>query len=68
MNFKNIFRSLKNKDMLKRLGIILGIIVLYRFLAHIPVPMGEPKTFQEAVLYLSPLLLRNQFTSVKLLL
>lgn len=49
MNFKNIFRSLKNKDMLKRLGIILGIIVLYRFLAHIPVPMGEPKTFQEAV-------------------
>ncbi len=49
MNFKNIFKSFKNKDMLKRMLIVLGLIIMYRFLAHIPVPLGEPTTFQEAV-------------------
>ncbi len=49
MNFKTIFKSLKNKDMLKRIAIILGLLVVYRFLAHIPVPLGEPTTFQEAI-------------------
>lgn len=49
MNFKTIFKSFKNKDMLKRALIVLGLIVMYRFLAHIPVPLGEPTTFQEAV-------------------
>ena len=49
MHFKTIFRSLKNKDMLKRILCVLGIIVVYRFLAHVPVPLGEPATFQEAV-------------------
>ncbi len=49
MNFKTIFKSLKNKDMLKRVLIVFGLIIIYRFLAHIPVPLGEPTTFQEAV-------------------
>lgn len=49
MHFKTIFKSLKNKDMLKRIGIVLGIIVIYRFLAHIPVPMGDAKTFRDAM-------------------
>lgn len=49
MNFKNIFKSFKNKDMLKRIFIVLGLLLVYRFLAHIPVPFGEPKTFQDAV-------------------
>lgn len=49
MNFKTIFRSLKNKDMLKRVLIVFGLLIVYRFLAHIPVPLGEPATFQEAV-------------------
>ncbi len=49
MNFKNIFKSFKNKDMLKRIFIVLGLLVMYRFLAHIPVPFGEPKTFQDAI-------------------
>lgn len=35
--------------MLKRIAIILGLLVVYRFLAHIPVPLGEPTTFQEAI-------------------
>lgn len=49
MNFKTIFKSLTNKDMLKRILIVIGLLIVYRFLAHIPVPMGEPATFQEAV-------------------
>ena len=49
MHFKTIFRSLKNKDMLKRVFIVLGIIVAYRLLAHIPVPLGSASTFKEAV-------------------
>ncbi len=49
MNFKTIFKSLKNKDMLKRVLIVFGLLIIYRFLAHIPVPLGEPATFQEAV-------------------
>ena len=35
--------------MLKRVGIIFGIIVAYRLLAQIPVPMGDASTFKEAV-------------------
>ena len=48
MNFKTIFKSLKNHDMLRRILIVLGLLIVYRFLAHIPVPLGEPTTFQEA--------------------
>ena len=42
MNWKTIFRSLKNKDMQKRLGIVLGLLIAFRFMAHIPVPLAEP--------------------------
>lgn len=49
MNFKTIFKSLKNKDMLKRILVVVGLLIVYRFLAHIPVPLGEPTTFQEAI-------------------
>lgn len=49
MNFKNIFRSFKNKDMLKRIAIVFGILIVYRLLAHIPVPLGDATTFKDAV-------------------
>ncbi len=42
MNWKTVFRSLKNKDMQKRLIIVFGLIVAYRLMAHIPVPIAEP--------------------------
>jgi len=46
--------------MLKRVFIILGILVAYRLLAHIPVPMGDASTFKEAV---SNLLEKSDFSS-----
>lgn len=49
MNWKTIFRSFKNKDMQKRLLIVLGLIVAYRFLAHVPVPLAEPTQLKEVV-------------------
>jgi preprotein translocase subunit SecY len=49
MNWKTIFRSLKNKDMQKRLLIVLGIIVAYRFLAHIPVPLAQPTQLKQVI-------------------
>ena len=60
MHFKTIFKSLKNKDMLKRIFVILGILVAYRLLAHIPVPMGDAGTFREAV---ANLLEKSDFSS-----
>jgi preprotein translocase subunit SecY len=42
MNWKNIFRSVKNSDMRSRVLAVLGIIVVYRFLAHVPVPLAGP--------------------------
>ena len=49
MSWKTIFRSFKNKDMQKRLAIVVGIIVVYRFLAHIAVPLAEPTQLREAI-------------------
>jgi len=49
MNWKTIFKSLKNRDMLKRILILLGIIVAYRFLAHVPVPLAEPTQLKEVI-------------------
>ncbi len=60
MHFSTIFKSLKNKDMLKRVLIIVGILVAYRLLAQIPVPMGDASTFKEAV---SNLLEKSDFSN-----
>ena len=49
MNWKTIFKSLKNRDMAKRLLIVLGIIIAYRFLAHVPVPLAEPTQLKEVI-------------------
>lgn len=49
MNWKTIFRSLKNRDMQKRLLIVLGIVVVYRLLAHVPVPLAEPTQLKEVI-------------------
>lgn len=49
MNWKIVLRSLKNRDMQKRLLIVMGIIIVYRFLAHIPVPLAEPTELKTIV-------------------
>ncbi|HWT40508.1 MAG TPA: preprotein translocase subunit SecY, partial [Dongiaceae bacterium] len=46
---KIIFKSLKNRDMQKRLLIVLGIIIVYRLIAHIPVPLAEPTQLRQVI-------------------
>lgn len=55
MNWKVIGQSLKHRDMQKRILAVIGIIIIYRFLAHIPIPFGDPQTVKQV--------LDNLFTS-----
>jgi preprotein translocase subunit SecY len=49
MNWKTVFRSLKNRDMQKRLGIVIGLLIVFRFMAHIPVPLAEPTKLKDII-------------------
>lgn len=49
MNWKTITKSFRNGDMRKRILVVLGLIVVYRFLAHIPVPLAEPTQMKEVI-------------------
>lgn len=49
MNWKTIGKSLKNNDMRRRLLVVLGLVVAYRFLAHVPVPLADPAQLKEVV-------------------
>ena len=49
MNWRIIFRSLKNKDMQKRLLIVFGLIVAFRFMAHVPVPLANPTELRTVI-------------------
>ncbi|HEV2412320.1 MAG TPA: preprotein translocase subunit SecY [Candidatus Saccharimonadales bacterium] len=41
MNWHSIIRSFKSRDMQKRLVLLLLLIVVYRFLSHIPIPLAS---------------------------
>mgnify|MGYP002520961697 FL=1 len=49
MNWKTIFRSFKSRDMLMRVLAVLGLIAVYRFLAHVPVPLAEPTQLKDVI-------------------
>jgi preprotein translocase subunit SecY len=49
MNWRTIFASLKNRDMQKRLLIVLGIIIVYRLLSQVPVPLAEPTELKQII-------------------
>lgn len=49
MNWRTIFASLKSRDMQKRLLTVLGIIIAYRFLAQIPIPIAEPTELKQVI-------------------
>jgi preprotein translocase subunit SecY len=55
MSWKTIWSSLKNADMRKRILAVLGMLLVFRIFAHIPVPLADPKTLQQ--------ILENIFTS-----
>lgn len=55
MNWKLIFKSLGNSDMRKRVLAVLGMLLIFRVLAHIPIPLSDPQTLKQV--------LENLFTS-----
>lgn len=55
MNWKIILRSLGHKDMRGRILAVLGILLIFRILAHLPVPLANPQTLHQV--------LQNLFTS-----
>ncbi len=59
MNWKTILLAFKNPDMRKRILIVIGLVVIYRALAFIPIPLDEPTQLRQ--------LLDNLFNTQQLL-
>ncbi len=49
MNWKIIGKSLSHKDMRKRILAVLGILLVFRIMAHIPVPLADPATLKQVL-------------------
>lgn len=49
MNWKMIIKSLGHKEMRKRILAVLGILLVFRVLAHIPVPLADPGTLKQVL-------------------
>ena len=49
LNWKTLFRSFASRDMRNRVLAVLGLIIVYRFLAHVPVPLAEPTQLKDAM-------------------
>ena len=49
MNWKLIWKSLADPDMRKRILIVLGILVVFRVLAHVPIPLSNPETLRQVL-------------------
>lgn len=49
MNWKLMLRSLKASDMRNRLLAVAGMLLVFRLLAHIPIPLGNPETLKQVL-------------------
>ncbi len=49
MSWKVIWQSLKNADMRKRVLAVLGMLLVFRILAHIPIPLSNPETLRQVL-------------------
>jgi preprotein translocase subunit SecY len=49
MSWKTIWSSLKNADMRNRVFAVLGMLLVFRIFAHIPVPLSDPKTLKQVL-------------------
>ncbi|CAN5686465.1 preprotein translocase subunit SecY [soil metagenome] len=47
MSWKIIWKSLRNSDMSSRLLAVLGMILVFRLLAVIPIPVSDPQSLRE---------------------
>jgi preprotein translocase subunit SecY len=49
LNWKIIGKSLGHPDMRKRIIAVLGILLIFRILAHLPVPIGNAQTIHQVL-------------------
>jgi preprotein translocase subunit SecY len=49
MNWKIIGKSLRQKEMRNRILAVVGILLIFRILAHIPVPLNNPQTLHQVL-------------------
>lgn len=49
MNWRVIWKSLSDKDMRKRILAVLGMLLAFRLLAHIPIPLSDPHTLKQVL-------------------
>lgn len=49
MNWRIILRSMGSADMRKRVLAVIGMLVVFRFLAHIPIPLADPATLKQVL-------------------
>jgi preprotein translocase subunit SecY len=49
LNWKIIAKSLKDSDMRNRILAVLGILLIFRILAHIPIPIGDSQTLRQVL-------------------
>ncbi|HSX31380.1 MAG TPA: preprotein translocase subunit SecY [Candidatus Saccharimonadales bacterium] len=49
MNWSIIARSLGKADMRKRILGVLGILLIFRILAHVPIPLSDPETLKQVL-------------------
>jgi preprotein translocase subunit SecY len=57
MNWKIVWKSLKHADMRKRLLAVMGMLLIFRVLSHIPIPLNDSATLKQ--------LLDNLFTATQ---
>jgi preprotein translocase subunit SecY len=55
MSWKVIWKSLKTSDMRNRLLAVMGMLIVFRILAHIPIPLADNATLRQV--------LQNMFTA-----
>lgn len=49
MSWKIIWQSLKNSDMRNRILAVIGMLLVFRIMAHIPIPLGDTQTLQQVL-------------------
>ncbi len=49
MNWRVIWKSLKDSDMRNRILAVLGMLLVFRILAHIPIPLSDPQTLRQVL-------------------
>ncbi|HEX5796905.1 MAG TPA: preprotein translocase subunit SecY [Candidatus Saccharimonadales bacterium] len=49
MNWKLIWKSLADADMRKKILAVLGIVIIFRILAHIPIPISDPQNVRQVL-------------------